>query len=214
MKIKGAIFDVDGTLLNSMVMWINVCVEFLEKRNILVEEDLAPKIAKMRMKEISEYYNEIYNIGVTEKAFLDEIHSMVEYHYKNDVEVKEGVKEYLDYLKDNNVRMCIATLTDEYLIKSALKRNNLEGYFLEIFTANKVGAGKDNPLIFEKAIELLDTDKEDTYIFEDSLFAIQTAKKAGFNVVGIYDEASSYNSEKVKEEADIYINSFKEMVLF
>ena len=106
--------------------------------------------------------------------------------------------------------MCIATATDRYLVEKTLRINNIDKYFCDIFTCTEVGAGKENPLIFEKALECLGTDKSNTLIFEDALHAIKTAKKAGFKVVAVYDFFSESDTFEIINISDIYMKSLDE----
>ena len=107
--------------------------------------------------------------------------------------------------------MCVATATDRFLIEAALKRNGILSYFEDVLTCEEVGAGKNEPIIYEKALELLGTDKSDTLVFEDAHYAIVTAKKAGFKIVAIQDDAEKRHEEKIKALSDVYITSYNEL---
>ena len=106
--------------------------------------------------------------------------------------------------------MCVATATDHRLVATALKRNRIIGYFGRIFTCTDIGHGKDEPDIYNAALAFLGTPKSCTWVFEDALYAVNTAKKAGFNVTGVYDRFEKDHSA-VRKKANIYINSFNEM---
>lgn len=209
MNIKGAIFDLDGTLMDSMFIWDTIGEEYLVSRNIQPKENLNETFKTMSLKQAAEYYQSEYGLLESTDEIMNGVNSMIEDRYANDVKIKEGVAEFLEYLKAKGVKMCIATATDVPLVQSSLKSNGISEYFSEIFTCNTVGFGKDRPDIYDRALEFLNTNKEETIIFEDALYAVLTAKKAGYKVAGIFDEHEKY-IEKVKENSDIFLNSYRE----
>ncbi|MDP4118131.1 MAG: HAD family phosphatase [Bacillota bacterium] len=209
MKIEGAIFDLDGTLLDSMFMWNNIGEEYLRKREIEPKTNLNEKLKAMSLYQAACYYIKEYNLKDTAEDIIKDITHMIEHFYVDVVQPKPGVKNFLMCLADKGVKMCIATATDRHLAEVALARCNLLGYFGEIFTCACVGKGKDEPDIFLKCLDFLTTEKEFTFVFEDSLHAIETAKNVGFPLVGIYD-SFSYDHAKIKAVADYYIYSFEE----
>lgn len=110
------------------------------------------------------------------------------------------------------VVMCVATASDSRLARLCLERIGILKLLKGVFTCGEIGVGKDSPKLFEYALEQLGTKKEATYIFEDSLYAVETAKKAQFPVVAIYDEASKEDEIILREKADVYINSMEELL--
>lgn len=212
MKIKGAIFDLDGTLLDSMYVWDTLGTQYLINRGIEPEEGLDDKFKTFSIIQAAEYYQTQYGITDSVEKITDDLNKMVEYEYFNNIKPKKGVIKMLEKFKANSVKMCIATATDRYLVEECLKNNNMIEYFSGIFTCTEVGAGKDKPLIFEAALKHLGTDKTSTYIFEDSTYAIQTAKNAGFNVIGIADEFAQGGSSGVISAADEYVTDYDEWI--
>ena len=116
--------------------------------------------------------------------------------------------------KPMSLQMCIATATDKHLVEKALERNGIREYFSDIFTCGSVGAGKDTPVIYDVALEHLGTPKENTFVFEDALYAIETANKAGYNIVGINDVSEKAHPDDVKKLCDYYINNYSEIYKF
>ena len=110
-------------------------------------------------------------------------------------------------LKEMGAKMCVATATDRYLVDNSLKKCGVREYFSEIFTCNEVGHGKDEPVIYEKALQYLGTKREKTVVFEDAIYAMETAKNAGFLVVGMFDKAEK-DQRRVQNLADHYIKYF------
>ena len=210
--IKGAIFDLDGTLLDSMFIWDTSGEEYLRSLGKEPHEDLNETFMTLTLEEAAEYYREHYGVTLSVKEIVDGVNAMVEQTYRTKVTLKPGISEYLAWLKENGVRMCVATVTDRYLVEETLERLGVRHYFSEIFTCAEVGFGKDKPIIYQKALEHLGTEKSDTYVFEDLPFALNTAKTDGFPTVGIYDRHEAHQDE-LKELADYYVLDFTDHIL-
>ena len=210
--IKGAIFDLDGTLLDSMFIWDTIGEEYLRSLGKEPHEDLKETFMTLTLEEAAEYYREHYGVTLSVKEIVDGVNAMVEQTYRTKVTLKPGISEYLAWLKGNGVRMCVATVTDRYLVEETLDRLGVRHYFSEIFTCAEVGFGKDKPIIYQKALENLGTAKDETYVFEDMLFALNTAKTDGFLTVGVYDRHEVHQDE-LNGLADYYISDFTDPVL-
>ena len=208
--LKGAIFDFDGTLVDSMFIWGTIGEDYLRSLGKEPNEDLRTVFMPLTLEEAAEYYREHYGVALSVKEIVDGVNAMVEGIYRTKVTLKPGVAEYLSWLKENGVRMCIATVTDRYLVEETLERLGILHYFSEIFTCAEVGYGKDKPIIYRKALEHLDTAKNETYVFEDSLFALKTAKADGFTTVGVYDRHEN-RQDNLKNLADYYIDDFSQI---
>lgn len=212
MKLKGAIFDLDGTLLDSMYVWDNLGTQYLIERDIQPEDGLNEKFKTLSIVQAAQYYQAVYGITDSVEKIIADLNKMVEYEYFYNIKPKHGVINMLDTFMALGIKMCIATATDRYLVEKCLKNNNMLFYFSEIFTCTEVGAGKDNPLIFETALSHLGTDKSDTYVFEDSTYALRTAKSAGFKVIGIADEFAQGGINGVRAIADEYVTDYDEFI--
>lgn len=210
MKTNGVIFDLDGTLLDSMYIWDTIGSDYLRSLGIIPEQGLDEKFKKMSIIEAAQYYKSHYGLLESVEQLVGGVNKMIENMYAREVKLKAGVPQFLEMLKKNSIKMCIATATDKYLVESALKHNKIEQYFCVIVTCSEIGAGKDNPKIFETALKLLGTSKGSTLVFEDALHAVETAKSAQFKVVGVYDKSSFKDTEKIKALCDKYITDFKE----
>ena len=210
--LTGAIFDFDGTLLDSMFIWDTIGEDYLRTLGKEPHENLKETFMTLTLEEAAEYYREHYKVTLSVTEIVDSINAMVEGIYRTKVTLKPGVAEYLRLLKESGVKMCVATVTDRYLVEDTLERLGILHYFCGIFTCAEVGYGKDKPIIYQKALEHLGTAKEETFVFEDSLFALETAKTDGFPTVGVYDMHES-RQEEMKRLADCYVRSFEEPVL-
>ena len=198
--LKGAIFDFDGTLVDSMYIWDTIGEDYLRSLGKEPHEDLKETFMTLTLEEAAEYYRTHYGVTLSVKEIVDGVNTMVEGIYRTRVALKQGVADFL------------ATVTDRYLVEETLDRLGILQYFSEIFTCAEVGYGKDKPIIYRKALEHLGTTKNETYVFEDSLFALKTAKADGFTTVGVYDRHEN-RQDNLKNLADYYIVDFADPVL-
>lgn len=211
--IKGAIFDIDGTLLDSMPVWESAGARYLATLGIKAKSDLKEKLDALSLPEGALYMQKEYGLSVSTEDILQGIDQVVKDFYYKEATMKPGVRSLLKLLKANNVKMILATATDADMAKAALVHNGIWQEFIGMITCEEAGAGKTSPKIFELAKDRLQTKKEETWVFEDSLYAIKTATEAGFPVCGIYDEYSKKNMEEIKALSDIYVEDFAEIKL-
>jgi len=208
MKISGAIFDMDGTLTDSMFVWKDVGKRYLISCGITPSEDLWNNIKNMSMRQVSDYFVSEYGLTKSPREIKDGINLLIEPMYRDEVLPKEGVVDFLRNFQERGIKMCVATATDKHLVELVLRRNGMLDFFTGIFTCTSVGASKDTPVIYENALEHLGTPKEETLVFEDALYALRTAKNAGFHVVGVFDSFAEKDIEVIKSIADFYITDY------
>lgn len=207
--IKGAIFDLDGTLIDSMPVWTDIGARYIKAKGIEPDKKFYDDVRFLKILDYAEYLNKRY--GLNEKAFelKLKINQMMEYYYYNEFMLKEGVKDFLIFLKSEGVKLAVATATDAYLVKSVLERNGVYELFDGFFSCRDYNTSKDEPKIFELALKKLGTNKEETYIFEDALYSMKTAHRAGFPICAVYDSAASEHEDDIKEIASIYLETFE-----
>ena len=211
--LKGAIFDFDGTLFDSMFIWNTAGETYLRSIGIEPREDLWKVLKTMSLLQSATYIREKYAVELTLEEIMDGINRTVENFYFHTVQPKEGVITLLEQMKVKGIKMCIATATDRYQVNAALKRCGMEHFFSEIFTCIDVGHGKDEPFIFRKAMDYLGTTRANTVVFEDAYHAAKTAKADGFVTVAVYDP----HEEKQKELqalSDFYFENYTETATF
>lgn len=206
MKITGAIFDMDGTLLNSMDYWGKVATEFLTKNGYDATNNDNRRFLEQGMREFYAYATTTLGMTKSYDEVHDEIYNLIREKYETVVKPKDGAIEMLDALLENGVKMCLATATDRETVEIVLKRLGMEKYFSKIFTVKEVGIGKSQPKIYQLALEYLGTPKDSTYVFEDAYYAINTAHSNGFLVVGIYDKNVFVSKEEIKKLCDYYVD--------
>ena len=210
--IKGAIFDVDGTLLDSMEIWEDVGVRYLNSIGIEAEPVLGTVLFTMSIQEGAAYVKEHYHLSQEPEEIVQGVLDIISNYYKKTALLKSGAKELLEKLDKHNIPMTVASSNNKKEIEMAFERLGIAKYFDRIFTCEEVGAGKTKPDIYLRAAEYLGTRPEETVVFEDVIHAIRTAKQAGFQVVGIYDETSKDDQEEVRREADWYCREWAELM--
>lgn len=211
--LKAAIFDFDGTLFQSNSVWLSAGEHFFESIGITPKANLQEEIRTMSLYQSACYIRKEYGLSQTVEEIMEGINRTVENCYFHEVQPKQGAISFLRELKAADIRMCIATATDRYQIEAALKRCNMLDFFEEIFTCSEIGHGKDEPIIFRRAMEYLGTDRSNTVIFEDALHAIQTAKADGFLTVGISDPYIQ-EQESVQSLCHCYLTDFSQTETF
>ena len=211
--IKGAIFDLDGTILDSMFIWDTIGEDYLRSLEKEPKENLKETFKTFTLEQAAHYYRENYGVTLSVDEIIDGVNKMVELYYTETVKLKPGIEVFLGKLKAKGVKMCMATVTDKHLVEAALDRLGVRDYFSEIFTCASVGHSKEEPHIYREAQKHLNTEKGETVVFEDALHALKTAKADGFVTVGVFD-IHEKNQAELKTTADHYIENYSEFDKF
>lgn len=211
--IRGAIFDLDGTLIDSMYIWDTVGEDYLRSLGREPKENLAETFKTFTLEQAAMYYIEHYGVNLSVGEIVAGINETLENYYINTIPLKKGVAGFLERLKSENVKMCIATATDRHLVEAALKRCGVREYFSEVFTCSTVGYSKETPHIYREAQRHLQTEKCETVVFEDVYHALKTAKDDGFVCAAVFD-AHEQLQDRLREEAHIYIEDFTDFDVF
>ena len=206
--IKGAIFDVDGTILDSMPFWHNVGRQYVESLGINPEDGLSDKVFALSLNDGAKFINEHYGLNKTKEEIISGITNIVADSYRNEIPLKGGAGQFLKKLHAANIPMCVATAGDASYLEETFKRLEIDGIFRGIFTCTQFDTNKNEPYIYLKAAECLGCNINEIYVFEDAYNAAKTAKDAGFNVVGVYDRTYDKFSEELKKISDIFIRDF------
>lgn len=210
MDKKFAIFDMDGTIIDSMGFWKDLAAEYLRSRGIHeIPGDVLEQIKPMTMSESAALFKQRFSLSGDVEA---QMNGMMDEHYREDIPLKPGVLEYLQSLHQKGVRMCVASATAEHLMESCLTRLGVRPYFEFLLSCETVGENKHSPRIFHEAARQLGAVPGRIAIYEDALYAVRTAKTAGFYVAGVYDEASAGSWQSITEIADEIIWNWEDEV--
>lgn len=211
-NLKAAIFDLDGTLVDSMDVWAKIDEEYLKSFGLEVPDNIQKEITHLTLTETAKYFKENFNIKDSIDSIIDKWNSMAFYHYSNNIGLKEGALEYLKQLKESNIKIALATSNSVPLLEAALKKNGIYEYFDAISTSEEVQKSKENPDIYLLSAQKLNVDPKDCIVFEDIPQAVKGAKFAGMTVYAVYDKSSEDSKEELINLADKYIYDFNELI--
>ena len=208
MKIQAAIFDMDGTLIDSLpfwgVLWKEISRHYFDGKPFCPDKDVDIAIRTLPMREAMELIHQRHGVAESGAAPTEFTESLIADFYQTGAKPKKGVEEYLRFLKEKGAKLCVASASSSYFIDFALKAQGLRDYFSHIYSCKDVGKGKEHPDVYLAALEGMGVGTQGTWIFEDSLVALKTAKAMGIATVGVYD-AFNYGNEEAQRISDHYI---------
>lgn len=211
-NIKGAIFDLDGTLVDSMWVWKQIDEDYLKSKGYTVPDDLHSNISHLSFTQTAKYFKERFNLSDSIDEILETWHTMAYTHYSQNVKLKDGVNEFLDKLKKMDIKIALATSNSQPLLEVCLKNNNVYDYFDSITTTDEVSRGKNYPDVYLFAANKININPHECIVFEDIPAAIKGAKLAGMNVIAVYDKSSEAAWQELNNISDKYIHSYKELL--
>lgn len=211
--LTGAIFDVDGTLFDSMHIWRQLGKRYLQQIGIEAEDGLADKLYPMSLEESSTYLKQRYNIADRVEKIVSDTVSMIEESYKREVSLKAGVYDYLEELRRREIPMIIATSGNRDILIKALDRLHIKDFFQDIITCSDLQVSKREATIYLLAAERICSKPEQTVVFEDVLHGIMSANSAGFVTVGVEDFSNKKDQAQIERESDYYIKDFDDPIL-
>ncbi|MCR5215792.1 MAG: HAD family phosphatase [Lachnospiraceae bacterium] len=207
---EAVIFDLDGTLVDSMGVWHEIDVEFLGKRGIPVPEDLQQQIAGKSYEETAIYFKNRFHLPDSVESIKEEWKVMSMERYSK-VPLKPGARELILRLYASDVPMAIATSNSRELTESCLSAHGLDGYFKTLVTGNEVIHGKPAPDVFLRAAKNMNVTPERCVVFEDLVNGILAGKTANMTVIAVADQASKYQEDQKRTIADRFIRDFNEL---
>lgn len=210
--IKGYLFDMDGTLLNSMGVWDGFADEYLERYGKQPEEHLDSILSVQALDTSAVYVQERYQIPKTPDEILQEWEDEMCKRYHDRVTIKKGALEFLAASRKKGIKMSIITSNGRRILDTMVEKYHLDAYMEETLTAPEVGLEKTDPQLFTAVAKRLGLEPQECVVFEDSLHAMESAKAAGFHVVGLAEPLFVQNEQKVKEIVDRYILDFSELL--
>lgn len=211
-NFKGAIFDLDGTLLDSMHIWHDVDVEFFRRRQLEVTKEYVDVIKNMHLPAAAVYTKEKYNIKESIDEIVNEWLDLCTQAYLSDVDLKAGAYDFLNLLHSKGIKMAFATASEQVVCEQALKNHGIFDFFSASAYVSEINIGKTEPDIYYLAAERIGVKPSECIVFEDIIEGIRGASKGGFITCGVYDKSSHHDIEKIKKLANYYINSFDELL--
>lgn len=210
--VKAVIFDLDGTLVDSMWIWKQIDIEFLDKYGIELPNDLQACIEGMSFTETATYFKERFNLPITVEEIKSCWNKMAYEKYVNEVPLKEGVLEFLQYLERNKIKVGIATSNSVELVTAVIKKHKIDKYFEAVHTSCEVAKGKPAPDIYEFVAGRLGVEAKDCLVFEDVIQGIMAGKSAKMTVCAVEDDYSKHQLEEKIKLADYYITNYNELL--
>lgn len=211
-NIKAVIFDLDGTLVDSMWMWKDIDIEFLERYHIELPTDLQSAIEGMSFSETAAYFKNRFELPLEVEEIKAIWNEMAQEKYRNEVPLKEGVLEFLQFLKKNQIKTGIATSNSKHLVHLVLERHGILECFDAVHTSCEVKQGKPAPDIYLLVASKLGVQPEECLVFEDITQGILAGKRANMRVCAVEDDFSKEEVEKKKAMADYYIETYHELI--
>lgn len=212
MDFKGAIFDVDGTLIDSMGLWYQVDVDFFARCGAPMPEDYSAKVAQMGAWQTAEYTIALLDLPYTPEELIDIWNGMVKEEYLYRVPLKPFAREYLEYLKAGGVITSVATTLFPELYEPVLKRTGVYDLFDVFVSAGELKLEKSTPEVYLTAAGKMKVAPEDCMVFEDIVAGIKGARAAGMYTVGVYDSWARTDRMQLKAAAHRCITDFSEMM--
>lgn len=211
-NIQSIIFDLDGTLVDSMWLWHDIDVEFLEKRGLILPETYQHDIEGMSFTETAVYTKELFQLSESVEELKDIWNKMAIEKYTCEVPFKPGAEEFLKYCRQQNIRLGIATSNSKKLVDAVAKALHLNDYIQEIVTACEVEKGKPAPDVYLEAAKRMQVSPEHCLVFEDVPMGIMAGKNAGMKVCAVEDPFSVLQREEKRKLADYYISSYEQIL--
>lgn len=210
-KIKGIIFDLDGTLIDSSHVWSDIDIMFLAKRGFEVPDDYFKMVSTMNFTQAAVYTIERFNLDEKVEDICAEWHDMAYDEYAHNISLKDGAYDFLQRLKQKGIKLALATASSKELYSAVLKNNGVYELFDFFSSTNDVERGKGFPDVYEYACKGLGLEPCDCAVFEDIIEGVTAAKKAGFTSVACLDEHYIVDWEKMKSVADFSFSDYKEL---
>lgn len=207
--MKGCIFDLDGTLFDSMNVWGDIGPDSLKKRGITPPQGYAQTIFTMSFTQSAAYTIERFGLPHTPEELMREWDEAAASSYADKVRLKSGAREYLAALRERGLKLGVATTLHRRVYHPALERHGLLDLFDVLCGADEAPLPKSSPEVFLLCAWRLGLKPDQCVVFDDLLIAAKSAKSIGMQVYGVYDKASAGDWEEIKQTADGVILDFR-----
>ena len=214
MKITGAIFDMDGTLVDSLFFWNRfwekLGIKYFDDPEYMPPEYVDKYVRTSMLTEAGDFLHSELKIGENMEELAEFLVSDIADFYRYEVDFKPGARKFLDFCRKKGIKMCVASATSSNILKIASQALGFDEYFEFVMSCDEVGRGKDEPDVYVEALKRLGTEPETTWIFEDSYVALETASKLGISTVGIFDKWN-FDHDKLNQKSVFYIDEDETM---
>lgn len=210
MNIKGAIFDLDGTIIDSMPMWYSLYGNYLTEAQVEPTDELLDFLRHASIPMAASRFSQEFNLGAV-REIESKLYGHIARYYKDEATLRPNVDKLIKKLHSEGIKMCVATATESGHAKNALAHTGLYDYFCDVLSCKDLGIEKNKPDIYFAAMNLLSAKQNEVVVFEDALHAVETAKSAGFTVVAIYEQTVE-NHQRVERLCDKYIYDYEELL--
>ena len=210
--IDGIIFDLDGTIIDSMNVWCETDRIFLKENGVdNPPEDISERVKKLTVDKSAELFIREFGLECSVEYVIRRIEEIVQYEYFCKIPLKKGVPEVLDFLDGKSIPYGVATVTYKNLAEAVLKRHGIYERLKFLLTSADFPKGKKNPDMYIRCAEIMGFPPKNVLIVEDSLHCIETAKDAGFMTAGVYDSFSENDMDNIIRISDYYFNEISEI---
>jgi haloacid dehalogenase superfamily, subfamily IA, variant 3 with third motif having DD or ED len=207
--MKIVLFDVDGTILDSMGAWENMGRIYLKSKGIDTSQNINNILYPLTSMQAASFLKNEYHLEDSIQEIIENFHKCLHDFYLYDVKLKEGIIDVLEEFKKHHYQLFIATASTKELVEKSFERLNINHYFNSIFTCDALGISKNDPYFYKKIAFKLQVKPKDIIVFEDSYNAALSAKKAGMKVIGVYDQ---YTRGHLQDIVHTYINKWEELL--
>lgn len=211
MQVRGVIFDCDGTLLDSMGAWREVESDLARRAGVVLSEEEVELLGANTLPQTARYFHELYEIGFTTEAVEKEMEEGLYRYYRDQVEPREGVLDFVGALAEVGVKMSVASSSPRYLLETGLVRVGLLSFMDTVVSVSDTGVSKREPVTIDRARESMGTERCFTWGFEDSLYAIEVLKRAGYHAIGVHDRDEAGSLADLKRAADHAVDEFGDL---